>query len=957
LWLDGSADYLYWTPATGSASTKYTLSIWFKRGPFSEQYLFMQGSDASNLDVLEFTSDSKLQFRWYPNTVAADLITTQLFRDPTAWQHLVVSVDTTLGAAGERIKIYVNGARVTAFGTQSNPSSSATSMIGGTSQMTIGRKTPGTTWYYPGYLAEYIFLDGVAGTATDFGGWDANGNWLPVDPSGLTFGTNGFHLDFSDASNLGKDANTTATAQDSASGLWAGTTGSTTFSGNNVDKTDASTAIYAAEGLTGDFKITCVQVDTATKFRFGVYLASEQGTFNASDADGGLKSMTSSCLIDGGNNNYYTGSTNRGGTPDSDFSNGTTMIIERRGSTIVARTDTAVKHTFAVGWSGTTNIMIGNVSNFSGMSWIDESGGNNLGNDFDTYSITSAQQNTDSPTNTSGDNEGNYITFSPIDKNSNITVAGGNLTVTNTGSASFQGAIATQKIPNSGKYYFEVTLPGTLSNQYIGVVNEANKWDFVTAVDGSTSAGFYGFYPVTSTSSKVDNGSTSSYGGSIGNGSVLGFAIDKDNDEMYVSDDGTFLASSNPVTRASPMLSSLPDDLYVAMTAHNSGGHSLIFNFGQTAFAGSIPSGYVRLNTSQLAAPTVTDPRAYWSNSLYYGTAQNHSVRQCFDSTGTAWTPDFVWIKNRTGVVASHHIYDVVRGVNKFIKPNTTDAEDSSRSDMLTSFDSGGFSLGVDASEEAINKNNDSYVAWCMKAGGAASSNSNGSITSSVSAASHGGFSIGTFTAGSTGGVTIGHGLSRVPAMIIVKDLSATGQWWTYHEAMGEGKYLALQATTDEQSSTAVWNNTAPTTTVFSTQDNGGWLTAGDSHVFYAFAKTPGLIGIGSYTGNNSTDGPMVTIDDGASGFRPAFLIIKEYSGSNNGSWFMRDSARNPYNPTDLDLYVNSTAIEYTDSNSDIEFTANGFKIRANAGGYNESGAKNLYIAFADQPFNLARAR
>jgi hypothetical protein len=206
--LNGSDEYLARTPSSGSASTKFTLSIWFKRGTFSEQYLFMQGSDANNLDVLEFTADATIQYREYTGSVTADLITTQVFRDPTAWYHLVLSYDTTLEAAVERVKLYINGDRVTAFGTQSNPSSDSTSMIGGTSQMTIGRKTPGTTWYYPGYLSEYIFLDGYAALPTDFGTTNSNNLWVPKDPTDSVTankGTNGFWLDFADSSDLGND--------------------------------------------------------------------------------------------------------------------------------------------------------------------------------------------------------------------------------------------------------------------------------------------------------------------------------------------------------------------------------------------------------------------------------------------------------------------------------------------------------------------------------------------------------------------------------------------------------------------------------------------------------------------------------------------------------------------------------------------------------------------------------
>jgi len=263
--------------------------------------------------------------------------------------------------------------------------------------------------------------------------------------------------------------------------------------------------------------------------------------------------------------------------------------------------------------------------------WLDFADSSDLGNDvsgnnndFTPVNMGTTNSVLDRPADTAP-TIGNYCTFNPGDKNSNMTLTNGNLTVANTGAAAFYGAIATLGIPNSGKWYFEVTLPAsTLSNQYIGVVNEANKWDFVTAADGSTSTGFYGFYPINSTSSKVDNGSTSSYGGGIANGSVLGFAIDKDNDEMYVSDDGTFLASSNPVTRASPMLSSLPDDLYVAMTAHNS--TSLTFNFGGSSFASTIPTGYKSLNTSNFPEPTVKNGENNFLPMLYEGNGAGQRI-------------------------------------------------------------------------------------------------------------------------------------------------------------------------------------------------------------------------------------------------------------------------------------------------------------------------------------------
>ena len=797
LWLDGSADYLSRTPSSTGTPKTQTFSFWTKANVISgDTAVFGAWPDDSNHSYIDFNGGGTGILRTAVQVSGSnklDLQSTTVYRDTTAWKHWLFVYDFTNGVSTGRCRVYRNGVRINAFGTATYPATTDTPhwATSGTPE-TIGAVKPSSpVWFANIYLADFIRLDGYAAEPTDFGGWSATGDWVPIDPTSFVTsnkGTNGFHLDFADPSAPGND-----------------------ISGNNND--------FAANGT-----------------------------------------------------------------------------------------------------------------------------------------IATTQTTTDSPTNTSGDNEGNYITFSQIDKNSNITLAGGNLTVTNTGAASFQGAIATQRIPNSGKHYFEVTLPGTLSNQYIGVVNEANKWDFVTAADGSTSAGFYGFYPVTSTSSKVDNGSSSSYGGSIGNGSVLGFAIDKDNNEMYVSDDGTFLASSNPVTRASPMLSSLPDDLYVAMTAHNSGGHSLIFNFGQTAFAGSIPSGYVRLNTSELAAPTVTDPRKYFATSLWVGTGtEGKATRACFDSTGTAWTPDFAWIKNRSTASTDWVIADVVRGVTKNLFSNNGNIEDTGT--RTTGFIEGGAVVGA---SNFTNKSGDNQVGYFLKAGGAVSAGNNttGSIATTVSAADHGGFSIATWTGNGSAGATIGHGLSRKPAMGIFKRKSLAQDWAVYHEGSDasapEDKYLNLNLT--DGVGDATWlNDTAPTTSIWTLGTSGYVNTSSETFVGYFFARTPGLIGIGSYIGNGLSDGAMVVVDDGASGFRPAWVLIKRISGTHN--WRLWDAARSPFNVVDDYLTPSAGNAEAGPGvGKDLDFIANGFKLRTTDTDMNAVGTY-VYLAFAGEPFNLARAR
>ena len=204
-----SADsaFLSRTPSSGSAATQYAISVWCKRGLLDEQYIFMQGSSATNLDILQFQGNSTLRFYQYPGSTTSDFITTQVFKDTSTWYHIVVIVDTTLGTAGDRVKIYVNGSRITDFSTQTNPGSSATSLIGGTTQMTIGRKTPGTVHYHDGYMAEFNMVFGTP-SISDFGQLDASTNkWIPKAYSG-SYGTNGFYLDMETAPGTGSGAGT-----------------------------------------------------------------------------------------------------------------------------------------------------------------------------------------------------------------------------------------------------------------------------------------------------------------------------------------------------------------------------------------------------------------------------------------------------------------------------------------------------------------------------------------------------------------------------------------------------------------------------------------------------------------------------------------------------------------------------------------------------------------------------
>jgi hypothetical protein len=322
-----------------------------------------------------------------------------------------------------------------------------------------------------------------------------------------------------------------------------------------------------------------------------------------------------------------------------------------------------------------------------------------------------------------------------------------------------------------------------------------------------------------------------------------------------------------------------------------------------------------------------------------------------YTGTGSALTPtstlgfnpDLVWIKGRSGAT-DHAWYDSVRGVEKRLESNTTDAEVTSDGGV-TAFNSAGFSVGTLAQ---VNTSSATYVAWTWDAGeGSAVSNTQGSITSSVRANATAGFSIVTFTSPTgTGNFSVGHGLGVTPEMVIVKSRDAVGVWYVYHKSLATDYYLRLNGTNAAATDGVQWG-AGMTSTVLGFR--AGYSTVGGATtVAYAFAPVVGYSSFGSYTGNGSTDGSFVY-----TGFRPRWILLKR--SDSTGAWSIYDAARDTYNVSSKYLFPNAADAEYTFASLDL--LSNGFKLRETAVGYNTSGATYIYAAFSETPFNYARAR
>jgi hypothetical protein len=340
-----------------------------------------------------------------------------------------------------------------------------------------------------------------------------------------------------------------------------------------------------------------------------------------------------------------------------------------------------------------------------------------------------------------------------------------------------------------------------------------------------------------------------------------------------------------------------------------------------------------------MAFATINKPNQHFNTVTWTG---NGTLARAI--TGVGFQPDFTWIKNRSA--AEEHLwYDAVRGVSKLLRSNNTAAEATTSTTVyFNSFDSDGFTIGT---ETAMNASGQNIVGWNWKASNAtAVSNTAGTISSTVSANTTSGFSIVSYT-GTGANATVGHGLGVAPKMIIVKKRSGTSNWNVYHKNLTSANYyLILNDTTGQITTNDPWNNTAPTSTVFSIKGTAGDVNdSGATYIAYCFADVKGYSKFGSYTGNGSTDGPFIY-----TGFKPAFLIAKRTDSTSQ--WVLYDNKRqNNYNPQDERAYPNLSDAPGTGRN--IDFLSNGIKLRSDAtdsSAYNISGATYIYMAFAEQP-------
>ena len=534
---------------------------------------------------------------------------------------------------------------------------------------------------------------------------------------------------------------------------------------------------------------------------------------------------------------------------------------------------------------------------------------------------------TDVPTLTSA-TVANYCVLNPINigSGSSLNSANLNFSVSSTaGNVKQAQAFGTFGV-TSGKYYWEVVWTTSAQN-FIGVCNSSQTPD-ISPYSASYIRGFVN----SSGGLKADGQTSAAYGTTWTTGDVIGVALDMDT--------GSIAFYKNNVSQGTAYTNLSGSTWFPYITGWASGETYVgYFNFGQRPFTYTPPTGYVALNTYNLPTSTIVKGNSVMDATLYTGNGSTLSV-----TNAAGFYPDLVWYKDRSNGSYNHGVFDKVRGVNNFVATNSTAAEVGGISGV-SAFNSNGFTLGSDAGG---NTNGDSYVAWQWNAGsGTQSSNTNGSVTATVSVNSTAGFSIANCTTPATNtNFTVGHGLGAAPAFIIVKNRTSTNNWTIYHQSTGAGGYLLFN-TSAFTANTDTWANTAPTSTVWSSNTPNWWATS-QNLVAYSWLEIAGFSKFGSYTGNGSANGPFVYL-----GFRPKWFLTKRTDTTSD--WVIIDTSRAPYNAVSPYIVVNTTAAENNYTGWDL--VSNGMKLRNTDAGINANGGTYIYAAFAENPFKNALAR
>jgi len=554
----------------------------------------------------------------------------------------------------------------------------------------------------------------------------------------------------------------------------------------------------------------------------------------------------------------------------------------------------------------------------------------------------------------------NFMTWNANKKyeNSGITFKQGNTYVQTT---SGYPVILSNMAPRTGKWYVEFYQNQSANYNTMGLEQVGSEKYSSHIQSGDNHYLYYGHNGNT----RGNGTSSTSYGSSYSTGTIIGCALDMDNGKIYWSKDGTFQNSGNPATGTNAAHTGINTNFgyYMAFTDYNSGANGAVtINSGQdSSFAGekstgsanasdgngfgdfyyTPPSGFLavcsaNMPTAEEIDPAETDneyPAKNFGVVTYSGTGSTQAI------TGLGFKPDLVWIKGRDDTT-DHRLVNSSIGVGKALRSNTNGG-DVSEANGVTAFGNDGFTVG---SETGYNGSTINFVTWAWKAnGGTTSTNTSGTIASTVQANTNAGFSIVTYTGTGTAG-TIGHGLGKAPEWILVKNRDQADDWVIYHIFNGNTHYVKLNSGAGKLDNT-FWNDTTPTSSVFSVSTHHSNNASTEKYVAYCWAGIEGFSSFGGWTtASDNVKGPFIHC-----GFKPKFVMIKMMQTGDG--WGILDSVRNTYNPRNTILFANTTAANSTNEAYDVDFLSTGFQVTTSNAQHNHTSYDPyIYMAFADVP-------
>ena len=957
-----SADsaYMHFTPSGHGNRRTFTLSFWFK--------IHIPQTNQTVKTLMSAGSSSKLAFQ--NNAIYSDVGGatieggTVMTRDPSAWKHYVMKVDTTQANAADRLVMYANGNSLMEY-MNAIPAALAqneeTEFNQALAQKWGTNNSPG--YYWDGYLAEVHMVDGLALDPTSFGERGDYGEWKPIEYTGA-HGTNGYHLNFKNAGvvyasgDRSSDITVTSNMTAPSGGLYGGAVGAQMVDG--VIGSGSNWGFQNGANQTGHYiRFGWATPQTITSARWYCNTTSTQGTWKWQGSN-----------VVGGATGYVD--------IGSSFSlalNGWTTLSSMNANT------TAYLYYQMIGVSGTGSsagdqyeIEFGYGTPAANGLGTDAAGSNH----FTLVNINTHDQVKDSPTN-------NWCTLNPL----NIAHSGlhepelseGNLYITGPSNGHHQGGVC-GTLYTSNKIYYEFYLKilvddsmhwGIAPDDYYPSSLTANN--AVALRPGKTNAGIIAHGVSTDidyANTYYDGSSTVSTSGYpvCTQGQIVSVAFDPATGKYWFARNNVWQGGGNPATGTSPIatLTNLNHTWTANVSAYGA-QQAYVVNFGQDGtFAGNVaaggysdendygnfkypvPAGFLSLCSKNQTDCSVT-PSEHFNTQIWSG----NNAR----TISTEFQPDLAWIKCRSSG-NSHELLDTIRGATKRLRPEDS-SQEYTEGGGLTAFTSTGYTLG---SNNGYNASGQTYVSWNWKAGGTGSSNTDGSInTTSTTVNTDAGFSISTYTGNGVDGSTVGHGLSVKPNLVIVKQRTGANNGWIVgsvqpagFSAMDFTDNMYLDSTSALEDNDTRWSDDNPTASVFTIGTNNECNQSGSTYVAYCFHSVEGYSKIGCYLGNgvgdnvtNSNNGPFIY-----TGFSPAFVMIKRTDAAGK-NWQMFDKARDPVNDgNQRNLKANAPDAE--DGGSLMDFLSNGFTTKTTNSEFNGSGGKYLYLAFASIPFKNSNA-